>query len=531
MNAGVIAPVMAALGLVFTGAGLQASGDLIAHWSFDEYDTTVFHDVSGNGHDLFAYGDFRTYGIQPVNCREGRALLFSLHPLTGTLEVERTLDGFSMEAWIFPFAFTGDIDGQRAARTVLWVNRGAREADVHFKVTSQGALLVRGPVAWAWSGSGRLQPSVWQHVAVTYDRSAFTLYVNGRRVHGRKLDPSGPSLLLAKGMPVSIGGIYRSFSRRFDPSLKIAIDEIKFHGRVLREAEIRERYEAGASSYFVTSAPTRPAERESFSLVTYNVLHFTGKPVNGGNPPFGNGDLEEQVDYYEKVFRSLEGDVFVLQEARNRPVLEALSQRLGMEYRMSAGGIQGALLSRYAVRDFVDFPQFAMDGRTAHTRHFFRALVEIPFAGDVMIYGVHMWPYAGDNGRIEYEGITQALNDDRRLGVPQFLVGDFNRRYDSHMIRQYGLMGWRNFAFEAGIEVATAGTWSAVNPRINIDWILARGADDWRLAGCEVIRNRYTAKNDAGFVASDHLPMRVVFTFGEEAQPQDAHVEEEDKPF
>jgi endonuclease/exonuclease/phosphatase family metal-dependent hydrolase len=141
------------------------------------------------------------------------------------------------------------------------------------------------------------------------------------------------------------------------------------------------------------------------------------------------------------------------------------------------------------------------------TRHVFRCRFDVPGYGPVDAFAVHLWPAGGE--LVEDLHILQLLEDQRRLGVPQLLLGDFNRTHDCELFRRLRQRGWVTQSTQENR--ALQGT--KVIGHNAIDGVWWRGMEDWEVLECQPIRHERTMPNEKGFASSDHLPVRAVWRY------------------
>ncbi|MDA1040528.1 MAG: LamG domain-containing protein [Planctomycetota bacterium] len=161
-----------------------------------------------------------------------------------TVSPERMIDPahFTFECWVYaPPGYDA------ATNAVPWlVCKGHHEqADGNYGITLQGGvphgrLNIGGgrDQAFSVSAGRRLTLEAWNHVALTYDGRAFTIFLNGRRGGEVKIGRER----VATTQPLIVG-------RRGDNSgdgyhFKGAVDEVAIYERPLSAAEIHDRFHA-----------------------------------------------------------------------------------------------------------------------------------------------------------------------------------------------------------------------------------------------------------------------------------------------
>jgi hypothetical protein len=176
---------------------------------------------------------------------------------------------FSVQAWILPFAPTPEESSQ--VLTIL--ANGSQGSAGCFTLTltydpTAGnftlAAKAEGPAPFSLSGAGLLSPGAWANVAVTYDGSTVTLYLNGVAIGSAQ---AGALATLVQPL-VTIGVTP-------DPTAPGGVDDF-FKGGI----------QAAAIWTTLLSPP---------DIVTYTAQPWGGQPGCAAYFDFSNGDLSNQV--------------------------------------------------------------------------------------------------------------------------------------------------------------------------------------------------------------------------------------------
>lgn len=152
---------------------LQARGDIVALWLFDEGNGDVAKDSSGNGHD----GNL-TNGPKWVEGKFGKALEFDgvddyvdpgVFPITYN-------NAFTAMIWVYPTQLRFE---QTIGRGQSWDDQ---DGDIQLRIEdAQGHVK---PHLWAGSwvvfqSAGAVKANEWSHLAMTFDGEKLLLYING----------------------------------------------------------------------------------------------------------------------------------------------------------------------------------------------------------------------------------------------------------------------------------------------------------------------------------------------------------------
>ena len=203
------------------GASAPKPTGLVAAYSFDEGSGSAAGDASGTDNQGTLAGPSWT-----SSGRFGSALSFDGLNDRVTVPDSSSLDlttGMTLEAWLRPQS------------TKSWQTGVMKETSSNVAYGLYGTSRSNRPSGQigksSTTGPSALPADQWSHVAVTYDRSALRLYVNGNQVSSKGLTASIPT----SSSPLGIGG-NGVFSDQFFKGL---IDEVRVYNRALSASEIQ----------------------------------------------------------------------------------------------------------------------------------------------------------------------------------------------------------------------------------------------------------------------------------------------------
>jgi PKD repeat protein len=199
--------------------GNGAATGLVAAFGFTEGRGVGVADASGNGNNGTLVG-----GVTWVQGRFGPALMFD--GVSGRVDIPdsaslRLASGMTLAAWVNPSIVSS------AWRDVIY-----KGVDNYYLMasSSQGSAPAGRAGAVKAFGPGSLPLNTWTYLAVTYDRTAVRLFVNGSLVS--TVPYTAP--ISTSSYPLQLGG-----DGVFGQYFKGTIDEVRVYNRALSQAEIQ----------------------------------------------------------------------------------------------------------------------------------------------------------------------------------------------------------------------------------------------------------------------------------------------------
>lgn len=228
----------------FSNSGYSGEAGLVGCWNFDEGSGNVAFDKSGNKNDG------KVHGAQYVKYESGYALKFD--GVDDYVQIEKKpdlciTDALTIEVWMKP-----------ESDNYNWIIGCGGENYGYYLAIWKGRTL---KFQWGQSGekqgktydlvyspNGAVFLNTWQFVALTFNKGAVTLYLNGKvfknifmgknNIHGA----SGPSAVSSINSNASVQiGSYLTSNYFF----KGIIDKVSIYNRALSEEEIKTHYREG----------------------------------------------------------------------------------------------------------------------------------------------------------------------------------------------------------------------------------------------------------------------------------------------
>ena len=289
---------------LFDDAGYDPSGldeHLVAHYTFDDSDSSTLYDRSGNGNDGTIHGATQVVG------RIGGAYDFDdvndyvdVDPLVAALVSNAT-------GTIAFWARMGPDDGVEHA--VFSVSREADSTRSDFHVSLDwrrdlnflyARLTVDGEIQWMGTGPEGMLDGLagqWLHVAVTHDGVRPVLYMNGSLVSTTFLEDRGlgkwfRSILVDAGLAADSANIGMIEVGSTDHQhFGGSIDDLRIYDRALSSSQVAQLYQAASSDFVGLWVGADPEPRGTPTPYGYGsnwiasgtvVTESVPSPVSGG---------------------------------------------------------------------------------------------------------------------------------------------------------------------------------------------------------------------------------------------------------
>ena len=247
--------------------GVSGNTGLVAAYGFEELSGTSVTDSSGNGNHGAVSG-----GNSIVGGRFGKARNFNGTNTLVTIDDSASLDlskEITLEAWVYPTVW------MNRGNTILAKEDGASNTAYYLYANEdldQPATGARISGYQLVTGTTRLPPNKWAHLAGTYDGQYLRLYVDGTQVD---MQPqTGP-------IPISSGKLRLGGNTVWGEYLNGYLDDVRIYARALTPAEIAADAKSPVVSlWYSTSADRRNAKPLDQAALSGAIYVFT-KPDNG----------------------------------------------------------------------------------------------------------------------------------------------------------------------------------------------------------------------------------------------------------
>jgi hypothetical protein len=218
-------------------------------------------------------------------------------PASSSIDVGQG-NGFTIELWCNP---TTTNNNGLPLTLVEWNNNSGALTGIgcHLEFYDGGRILGdivdpnTGNDHYVMSQGGNVTPGVWQHVAMTYDKTTGTLalFQNGNMVASNNVGIWRPSTGFDLYFGIRSAGVFAPIPFRG------SMDEIALYDRVLSPAEIQSIYDSGSAGKCVSIPPritSQPTSQTNIlgSAAMFNVMaagtqplcyqwRFNGNPIAG----------------------------------------------------------------------------------------------------------------------------------------------------------------------------------------------------------------------------------------------------------
>ena len=276
---------------------------LVGYWSMDSYSTTGVFDNS-------SYKNFGTFsgGMSTNNIVTGvRGKGLSFDGVNGYLSMATQYglptgnSYYTLSAWVYPI--------NCASGSACGIVRWGQYSDNHtnaFVITSNSKLMNY------WhnndvTSTGTVSLNTWSHVAVTYDGSNRTFYING--VASGSFASSGLNIITSDFEIGSTAG---------DENFNGSLDEVMIFNRALSSSEIKALYDSKLNKF---DATLNNLANGQHSYTVY-AIDGSGSTVNSGQKTFNvNAASTCSVTSYTPALNTFCGSKTVVDNCGNNVVM------------------------------------------------------------------------------------------------------------------------------------------------------------------------------------------------------------------
>ncbi len=138
-------------------------------------------------------------------------------------------------------------------------------------------------------------------------------------------------------------------------------------------------------------------------------------------------------------------DIINFSESPSEKLTKEVAKLLGMNHvRFPSGGNwPGTLLSKSKISDSQNAPMAGERPKELFTRHWGRALVELPNDEPLIVHSAHLYPTPEPTIRLrEIRAMIESMKSDLDSGRSMLLIGDLNHSPDTDEYKLWIDAGW-----------------------------------------------------------------------------------------
>ncbi|XZE56948.1 endonuclease/exonuclease/phosphatase family protein [Planctomycetaceae bacterium SH139] len=217
-----------------------------------------------------------------------------------------------------------------------------------------------------------------------------------------------------------------------------------------------------------------------------------------------------------------EPDIINFSESPNEALTKQVAELLGMNHvRFPSGGNwPGTLLSKFEIAESQNAPTNGDHPKELFTRHWGRAIINLPNASPLIVHVAHLHPAADPTNRLkEIRAMIESMKLDFDSGSSMILMGDLNHGPETEEYQLWVDAGWVDTFAEKGKGVGA--TFRSDAPEWRIDYVMAAGPIAERIVESRALFEgafRLNIADDKSFALSDHLPQLAVFAPGKPSE-------------
>ncbi|WP_286766058.1 MULTISPECIES: endonuclease/exonuclease/phosphatase family protein [Rhodopirellula] len=249
-------------------------------------------------------------------------------------------------------------------------------------------------------------------------------------------------------------------------------------------------------------------------VVAYNIYKLTGWPSQSplAQQAVARGQMANRLAMELALY---DPDIINFSESPPENVTKEVAKLLGMNHvRFPSGGHwPGTLLSKSKILESQNAPMNGDRPKELFTRHWGRAIVELPGDEPLVVHSAHLFPTPDPAVRLrEIRAMIESMKSDFDSGRSMLLIGDLNHSPDTDEYKLWIDAGWTDTFAEVGAD--NGFTFKSDHPEWRIDYIFAAGPIAKRVSESRPLFDgafRLNNDDEKSFALSDHLPQLAVF--------------------
>lgn len=260
---------------------------------------------------------------------------------------------------------------------------------------------------------------------------------------------------------------------------------------------------------------TNRPKAKQLNVIAYNVLKCTGWPADRANAKkaVATGQIARRMALELALY---DPDIINFSESPSEAIAKEIAGYLGMNHVRfpSAGAWPGTILSKYEIAESSNVPMERERPRNLFTRHWGRAVVQLPWEEKLIVHSAHLYPGSDPTTRLEeIPAMLEVMKGDIESGSSVILMGDLNHKPETQEYKLWQEAGWIDTFTKAGR--GDGLTMDAAKGRSRIDYIMAAGPISERIQESRALFEgafRVNQADPADFALSDHVPQFAAFS-------------------
>lgn len=259
------------------------------------------------------------------------------------------------------------------------------------------------------------------------------------------------------------------------------------------------------------------ASDSQLRVIAYNIYGCTGWPKERplAKKAVARGQMARRLAQQLALY---DADIINFSESPDPAITQEVADLLEMNHvRFPSGGNwPGTLLSRLPIRQPETAPLGYERPKELFTRHWGRAVVEVPNGQPLIVHSAHLHPAPDPAIRLkEVKAMLQTMQPDLEAGRSMLLIGDLNHNPDTEEHRLWTKAGWVDTFQKVG--TGHGLTIKADQPKYRIDYVMAAGPIAKQIQESRPLFEgafRLNVHDSQSFALSDHLPQFASFRWG-----------------
>lgn len=272
---------------------------------------------------------------------------------------------------------------------------------------------------------------------------------------------------------------------------------------------------AAGFSTVVTPVFAENGSSRSLRVIAYNIYAGKGWPNDRplAKKAVKSGQMARRLALQLALY---EPDLINFSESPEEEITRQIADELGMNHvRFPSGGNwPGTLLSKFEIIESANVPLGYERPRDLFTRHWGRAVIQLPGGEPLIVHSAHLFPPGRDpNVRLnEIRAMLASMKVDFEAGRSMLLIGDLNHGPDTEDYQLWMKAGWIDTFAKVG--QGEGLTIKSDVPKHRIDYIMAIGPIAGRIIESKPLFEgafRVNVADENSFALSDHLPQMAAF--------------------